>query len=110
MNGGVAGSGLAAPPALSVPSATGVDARVVLAGPGARAIAFIIDWLIRGGVALVYLLLVSLLITGSIDFEYPSRQRDALVSARRDARDGYLLPLPPGARTPDGGPHARASA
>ena len=62
MNGDAAGPmladpALAAPPALVVASATGVDARVILAGPGARAIAFVIDWLIRGGVALVYLLI-----------------------------------------------------
>ncbi len=60
---------LAAPPSLAVPSATGVDVRVVLAGPGARAIAFIIDWFIRGGLALVYLLLASWLITGSLDMQ-----------------------------------------
>ncbi len=46
---------------IAVPSATGVDARVVLAGPGARSIAFVIDWLIRSGLALVYLLLAALL-------------------------------------------------
>ena len=31
----------AAPPVISVPSATGVDAQLVLAGPGARSIAFV---------------------------------------------------------------------
>ena len=34
---------------IAVPSATGVDAHIVLAGPGARAIAFLLDWLIRIG-------------------------------------------------------------
>ena len=45
---------------MRVPSATGVDARVVLAGPGARAIAFVLDWLIRGSLALAYVLLAAL--------------------------------------------------
>ena len=66
---GLADQGLAAPPALAVPSATGVDARIVIAGPGARSIAFVLDWLIRAGVALVYLLLASWLITGDIDMD-----------------------------------------
>ena len=47
-----------AAPAIQVPSATGIDARVVLAGPGARSFAFLIDWLIRSGLSLVWLLLV----------------------------------------------------
>ena len=65
----LADPGLAAPPALAVPSATGVDARIVLAGPGARSIAFVIDWLIRAGVALVYLLIASWLITGDFGMQ-----------------------------------------
>ena len=58
---------LALPPAIDVPSATGIDARIVLAGPGARAIAFVVDFLIRAGLALVYLLAASLLILGNLD-------------------------------------------
>jgi uncharacterized RDD family membrane protein YckC len=34
-------------PALSIDSATGIDVSLPLAGPGARAYAFVIDWLIR---------------------------------------------------------------
>jgi uncharacterized membrane protein SpoIIM required for sporulation/uncharacterized RDD family membrane protein YckC len=60
---------LAAPPAIPVPSATGVDARIVLAGPGARAIAFVLDWLIRTGLAIVWLLAAALLILGNLDFD-----------------------------------------
>jgi uncharacterized membrane protein SpoIIM required for sporulation/uncharacterized RDD family membrane protein YckC len=62
------GVSVAAPPTIDVPSATGVDARIVVAGPGARAIAFVLDWLIRGGLSLVYLLAASLLILGNLTF------------------------------------------
>jgi uncharacterized membrane protein SpoIIM required for sporulation len=54
---------------MSVPSATGVDAHIVLAGPGARSFAFLIDWLIRSGLALLYLVVAALLIFGNLDFE-----------------------------------------
>jgi uncharacterized membrane protein SpoIIM required for sporulation/uncharacterized RDD family membrane protein YckC len=63
---------LAAPPHIAVPSATGIDARVVLAGPGARSIAFVIDWLIRGALAMAYLLLAALAILGNLDFDVPT--------------------------------------
>jgi len=56
-------------PSMAVPSATGIDARVVIAGPGARSFAFLIDWLIRSGLSLVYALLASYLINGNIEFE-----------------------------------------
>jgi uncharacterized membrane protein SpoIIM required for sporulation/uncharacterized RDD family membrane protein YckC len=59
---------LAASPYLSIPSATGIDARVVLAGPGSRSIAFVVDWLIRGALALVYFLVAQFLITGNLRF------------------------------------------
>jgi len=60
---------LAQPPVVAVPSATGIDARLVLAGPGARSIAFILDWLFRASLAFAYLLLASLLINGNWTFE-----------------------------------------
>jgi uncharacterized membrane protein SpoIIM required for sporulation/uncharacterized RDD family membrane protein YckC len=66
-----AGSTLAAPPMVIVPSATGVDARVVLAGPGARTIAFVIDWLIRTALSMAYLLITALLLFGDLDFDVP---------------------------------------
>jgi uncharacterized membrane protein SpoIIM required for sporulation/uncharacterized RDD family membrane protein YckC len=67
-------SSLAAPPALAVPSATGIDAEVVLAGAGARSIAFIIDWLIRLASSTAYLLLVAWAINGGINMNV--RQED----------------------------------
>lgn len=62
------GAALAAPPVIAIPTATGVDAHLVLAGPGARSIAFVIDWLIRSSAAAVYLVVASLLILGNLDF------------------------------------------
>jgi uncharacterized membrane protein SpoIIM required for sporulation/uncharacterized RDD family membrane protein YckC len=62
-------AGVAAPPTISVPSATGVDARIVLAGPGARSFAFLVDWLIRSGLSLLYLVIAALLILGNLDFD-----------------------------------------
>ncbi len=61
--------GLGAAPAIIVASATGIDARIVLAGPGARSFAFLIDWLIRTGLSMVYLLLAAWLILGNVQFE-----------------------------------------
>ncbi len=66
------GSGIATPPVIDVPSATGIDARIVLAGPGARAIAFILDWLIRTGVSLAYLLIAAWAILGNLEFNIPT--------------------------------------
>jgi uncharacterized membrane protein SpoIIM required for sporulation/uncharacterized RDD family membrane protein YckC len=63
---------LATPPVIAVPSATGVDARVVLAGPGARAIAFVLDWLLRGALSLAWLLLAAWAILGNLDFDIPA--------------------------------------
>jgi uncharacterized membrane protein SpoIIM required for sporulation/uncharacterized RDD family membrane protein YckC len=61
-----AGAALAAPPAIPVPSATGVDAEIVLAGPGARAMAFVIDWLLRAALTAVYLLIASFALLGNL--------------------------------------------
>jgi uncharacterized membrane protein SpoIIM required for sporulation/uncharacterized RDD family membrane protein YckC len=62
-------AGLGASPAILVASATGIDARIVLAGPGARSFAFLIDWLIRTGLSMVYLLTAAWLILGNVQFE-----------------------------------------
>jgi uncharacterized membrane protein SpoIIM required for sporulation/uncharacterized RDD family membrane protein YckC len=62
-------SGIASPPTIDAPSSTGIDARIVLAGPGARTIAFILDWLIRSALALMYFLLAAWAILGNLDFE-----------------------------------------
>lgn len=62
---------LATPPYIAAPSATGIPAHLVLAGPGARAIAFVLDFLIRGCLALAWLLLTAWLILGNLDFVIP---------------------------------------
>ena len=65
---------LAAPPDIAVPSATGIDARIVLAGPGARSIAFVIDWLIRGALATAYMLVAAWAILDNIEFDVPAER------------------------------------
>jgi uncharacterized membrane protein SpoIIM required for sporulation/uncharacterized RDD family membrane protein YckC len=60
-----AAASLAAPPVIAVPSATGVDAQIVLAGPGARAMAFMLDWLLSLALAIVYFLLASFVLLGN---------------------------------------------
>lgn len=72
---GVSVSGLASPPVLAVPSATGVDALLVLAGPGARSMAFVIDFLLRSALALVYLLIASIVLLGNFSFDPDADQR-----------------------------------
>ena len=62
-------AGVPAPAVLDVPSSTGIDARIVLAGPGARTIAFLLDWLIRSALALAYFLLAAWAIAGNLEFE-----------------------------------------
>jgi uncharacterized membrane protein SpoIIM required for sporulation/uncharacterized RDD family membrane protein YckC len=61
--------GLGASTGFTVPSATGVEARIVLAGPGARSFAFMLDWLIRTALSLTYLLVAALLILGNLRFD-----------------------------------------
>jgi uncharacterized membrane protein SpoIIM required for sporulation/uncharacterized RDD family membrane protein YckC len=61
--------GIAAPPTIDVPSATGIDARIVLAGPGARSIAFVIDFAIRAGLALAWLVLAAWAILGNLEMD-----------------------------------------
>jgi len=48
-------------PALTVSSATGVDVRWPVAGPGARSLAFLIDWCIRAILAVAWYVLGALL-------------------------------------------------
>lgn len=50
---------------LTIPSVTGVDLNLRIAGPGARSYAFLIDWHIRLLAALVWLLLGSLIVFGT---------------------------------------------
>jgi len=63
---------LATPPVIAVPSATGIEARVVLAGPGARSIAFVLDWLIRSALSIAWLLVAAWAILGNLDFDIPA--------------------------------------
>jgi uncharacterized membrane protein SpoIIM required for sporulation/uncharacterized RDD family membrane protein YckC len=58
-------------PVIVIPSSTGIAAHVVLAGPGARTLAFVLDWLIRGALALAWLGISAWLILGNADFEVP---------------------------------------
>src|SRR5688572_22899013 len=62
---------------LAVPSATGVDAGIVLAGPGARAMAFMIDWLLRTALTLVYMLAASLVLLGNLSFNVEPEEMTA---------------------------------
>lgn len=73
--------GFQSPPTLAVRSATGVDAVLVLAGPGARAMAFLVDWLLRAAASLIYLLLASLLLLGNMGFRYSAEQSTLWVLA-----------------------------
>lgn len=50
---------------LNIPSVTGVDLNLRIAGPGARSYAFIIDWHIRLLAALVWFFIGTLLVIGS---------------------------------------------
>jgi uncharacterized membrane protein SpoIIM required for sporulation/uncharacterized RDD family membrane protein YckC len=61
--------GLETAPTLGIASATGVEARLVLAGPGARSLAFLLDWLIRSALAAIYVLLASWLLLGNFRFD-----------------------------------------
>jgi len=79
-------------PVMSVASATGVDAHIVLAGPGARSFAFLIDWLIRSGLAMVYLVVAALLIFGNLDFEIdPDRETLWYLAGATPATAIYFL-------------------
>jgi uncharacterized membrane protein SpoIIM required for sporulation/uncharacterized RDD family membrane protein YckC len=60
--------GLRSPPTLAVPSATGVDASIVLAGPGARAMAFLVDFLLRTALSVMYMFVASLILLGNMSF------------------------------------------
>jgi uncharacterized membrane protein SpoIIM required for sporulation len=68
VNAAVGMDGLRSPPTLAVASATGVDAAIVLAGPGARTMAFMIDWMLRTALALLYSLLASLVLLGNLSY------------------------------------------
>jgi uncharacterized RDD family membrane protein YckC len=61
-----------AAPELSVDSVTGIEVSLPVAGPGARAYAFLIDWHIRLILALAWFCAASLIYNGNLSFRVPS--------------------------------------
>jgi uncharacterized RDD family membrane protein YckC len=59
-------------PALSIDSATGIEVSLPVAGPGARAYAFLIDWHIRLILGLAWFGAAYLLYDGSLSFRPPA--------------------------------------
>ncbi len=62
--------GLAAP-IHAIESPTGIDVRLPLAGPGARAYAFMIDWVMRASLSGAWFVLAAFLFTGDFSFRMP---------------------------------------
>jgi uncharacterized RDD family membrane protein YckC len=56
---------MSAAPGLTVGSDTGIDVSLAVAGPGARAYAFVVDWHIRVVLALAWFALSALLVNGA---------------------------------------------
>jgi uncharacterized membrane protein SpoIIM required for sporulation/uncharacterized RDD family membrane protein YckC len=65
------------PPVLAIESATGVDVRLPIAGPGARAFAFMIDWVMRLSLSGAWFLLSAWLFTGDFSFRVPDDSETA---------------------------------
>ncbi len=61
---------------LQIPSVTGIDLELKVAGPGGRSYAFVIDWHIRLVVALAWLVGFGLLYSGTLNF-FDAEGRDA---------------------------------
>jgi uncharacterized RDD family membrane protein YckC len=61
----------AAPPGLAVDSVTGIDVALAVAGPGARAYAFLVDWHIRVVLALAWYALAALLYNRRLTLALP---------------------------------------
>jgi uncharacterized RDD family membrane protein YckC len=59
-------------PELAVDSVTGIDVSLAVAGPGARAYAFIIDWHIRLIIALAWYVSAALLYNGRLSLAAPA--------------------------------------
>ena len=51
---------------VSIATATGVDATLSIAGPGARSYAFVVDWCIRTALATTWYLVAAALINGTV--------------------------------------------
>jgi uncharacterized RDD family membrane protein YckC len=60
-----------APPGLQVDSVTGIDVSLALAGPGARAFAFLVDWHIRVVLALGWFVAGALIYNGRLSLVPP---------------------------------------
>jgi uncharacterized membrane protein SpoIIM required for sporulation len=58
-------------PVLSIESATGVDVRLPIAGPGARAFAFMLDWIIRAALSGAWFTLAAWAVSGDFSFRTP---------------------------------------
>lgn len=56
---------------LAVASDTGIDVSLPLAGPGARSLAFIVDWHIRLVLALAWFVAGAVLVNGTLSFTVP---------------------------------------
>lgn len=59
-------------PSLSVDSVTGIDVSLPIAGPGARAFAFIVDWHIRLILALAWYVVAAILVNGDFSLAPPT--------------------------------------
>jgi len=57
---------------LTVDSVTGIDVSLPLAGPGARATAFLIDWIVRLLLALAWFVVAALLYNGRLSLAPPA--------------------------------------
>jgi uncharacterized RDD family membrane protein YckC len=64
-------------PGLSVDSVTGIDVSLPVAGPGARAFAFLIDWHIRTILALAWYVLGTLIYNGRLALNVPAAHEQA---------------------------------
>jgi uncharacterized RDD family membrane protein YckC len=51
---------------VSIPTTTGVDATLAIAGPGARSLAFVIDWIVRVAIAMAWYLVATRLVNGTV--------------------------------------------
>ncbi len=91
---------------LVVDSVTGVDVSLAIAGTGARSLAFLIDLLIRGGLALGWFVIATLLYNREWSLVAPPEPDVTWFLAIADAGRAHLLPLSLRA----GNRHARANA
>ncbi len=97
---------------LVVDSVTGVDVSLTIAGTGARSLAFLIDLLIRGGLAAGWFVIATLAYNGEWSLAAPPDPSVAWFLAIASAGRSHLSPVPlragdPDARANTGETHAR---